>query len=160
MIKMSRVVFGMLMVALLVFTTTVVEAAEVGLKAEYVQDFNIDQGGGRVELAINDVSDFLTPKLSVTVMEDYYNRFAIGGDFRLFTYRALTLDAVLAGVYQQTKDNDINTECGFGATAGLKATVMVNDNVGVNIGYEYFAGDGDVEDFNGGIATAGLVAKF
>ena len=157
---MKKNVFMVL--ALLAMAVPSVMAADIGLNAGAIQDFSVDQTGARVEMTVGGVSPFITPKLNVTMMEDVYNRYDVGGDFSVYKYKALAFDAVLVGVYQQTiADNGFGSDDnGFGATAGLKATLMFNDTVGINTGYEYFVGEKALEDYEGGVATVGLVAKF
>lgn len=135
---------------------TGVFAADIGLNASYVQDFNVDKGGVRAELTVGNITKYVVPKVNVTYIDNVYTRYGIGGDFSIFKTKYVDFDAVVTGVYQETRFAD----SGFGATAGVKATAMVNKNVGFNVGYEYFLGEDKISDYDGNIVYAGLVTKF
>lgn len=131
-------------------------AADIGVNTSYVQDFNVNKGGGRVELTVGNISNFVTPKVNVTYIDNVYTRYGVGGDIFIYKAGPVTFDATLTGVYQDTRFNN----SGFGVSAGAKATTMVSKNVGFSVGYEYFLSEDKIRDYKGNMLTAGLVTKF
>jgi hypothetical protein len=128
-------------------------ATEVGMS--YVHDHAANENGVRVEVGTKSFYN-VTPKASVTYIENVYTRYAVGGDVNLVKLGAVDVTAAATGFY-----NDATVgENGFGVTVGAKASVPVSKHFHLVAGYERVFAQDKIQNVEGNVFTAGIAAKF
>jgi hypothetical protein len=138
-----------LTIAALLAISTSAFAADVTVST--VRDYQVEKTGYRIGTTVAGLG------LSATVVEDKYNRYAVGKDFNIAKVGPVAFSAGVAGVYQDTAKSNAN---GFGLTVGSKATYDINKNVTVVAGVERFIGQNRVSASNGNVGSLGLNIKF
>lgn len=137
----------------LVMATLSASAMEVGVST--VRDSNLNANGVRVTVAAASVAN-IKPVLSITHVNDQYNRYAVGSEFALVKMGPVAVGATTALAYQ---DNTA-TVAGYGLTAGVKATLPIAKNVDAVLATERFAGQDRIGNSNGTVTALGLNVKF
>lgn len=142
---MKKIIIASALVA-----ATSVFAADVTVST--VRDYQAEKAGYRIGTTVSGVG------LSATVVDNQYNRYAVGKDFNIAKVGPVALSAGVAGVYQDTRT--ASKVDGYGLTVGGKATYTINNNLSVVAGVERFTGQKRVNGFDGNTATLGLNVKF
>lgn len=127
-------------------------ATEVGVSG--IRDIAANKDGVSVTASVGSFAGF-TPQLSATRIDTLYTRYAVGTQYAITKVGPVALAAAISGVYQDT----VSGNDGFGATAGLKATVALNKSVDVVVGAGRFVGQDSLAS-NGNVTSIGLNVKF
>jgi len=141
---------NVMLIAAIATMTASVQAAEFGIAS--VHDYDANKNGTRVSAQLSSKMFGVAPTISATLVENAYNRYAIGGKLELAKVGPLTLDAVGSGVYQDS----VGRSDGYALTAGVAATYKVNDTVSVTAGIEQQRGQDRIESFNGNTTSVGV----
>lgn len=139
-----------LTIAALLAISTSAFAADVTVST--VRDYQSEKAGYRIGTTVSGVG------LSATVIDNQYNRYAIGKDFDIAKVGPVAFSAGVAGVYQDTRT--ASKVDGYGFTVGGKASYAINKNLSVVAGVERFTGQKRINGFDGNTATVGLNVKF
>jgi hypothetical protein len=137
----------------LVMATLSASAMEVGVSA--VRDSNLNADGVRVTVAAGSIGS-IKPILSITHLNNQYNRYAVGSEYVLTKLGPVAVGATAALAYQ---DNTASV-AGYGLALGAKATLPLAKNVDAVLSTERFAGQDRIGNSNGMVTALGLNVKF
>lgn len=143
---MKKLVIG----TVLAVAAAVSFAADVSVSA--VHDVKSNANGVRVATSVP-----LGLTASVTALEGLGNRVALGKEVTVATFGPVALGANVSGVYQNSHGPVSN---GYGLTVGAGATYAITKNVKAFVGVERFFGQDRISQFNGGVASIGVNARF
>jgi hypothetical protein len=146
---MKKIVIASILAA----SVGVASAAEVSVGGVY--DGKAELYGTRVTISAGSIGQ-VTPKVSVTNINDLYTRYAVGADLNLIEVASVKLGVTASGVYQ----NGYNAIDGYGVVAGLKATYDITKNISLTGGVERFYGQERIKGYNGTTTSVAVSYKF
>jgi hypothetical protein len=141
-------------IAIAVLATLSLAASAAEVTVSGVTDYaGTDKSGVRIGTSYQGIG------LSVTHIDDRYNRYAVGKQFEIAKLGQVAFSAGGSLVYQDTL-GAIDKTNGYGITIGGKATLPLTKAVDITASVERFYGQDRINRYDGNVGSVGLTVKF